>query len=61
MGEEQAYNDFSIDDVFTLWAKLVDVVGCDAHDDDRAGPLHEAGEEQDRAEASTEVGCHCVV
>jgi hypothetical protein len=63
MGDWSAYNDFSVDDVFSFRAVFVDVGGCDAHDDYGAGPLHEAGEEKDRAAegriASSKLEGHC--
>jgi len=56
-------NDFGVDDVFSLRAVLVDVRGCDTHDDNRTSPLHEAEEEEDRAKgrvASTKLEGHYV-
>jgi len=56
-------NDFSIDDMFSFRVVFVDVGGCDAHDNDCAGPLHEPEEEEGWAEdrtANTELDCHCM-
>lgn len=50
--------------MFSFGVILVDVGGCDTHNDDCASPLHEAEEEEDRAKgrhASTELNSHCVL
>jgi hypothetical protein len=41
------YDDFPVDGVLCM-GPLVDEVGCNAHNDDRAGPLHEAHQQRDR-------------
>lgn len=52
--------------MFSFGAVFMNVGGCDAHDDDRTGPLHETEEEEDRAKgrgrsAIAKLECHCVL
>jgi hypothetical protein len=48
MGREGAYNNFVIHQVLIISAIVVDVIGCNAEDDNGAYPVQEAGEKDER-------------